>query len=193
MSARASSAAQAEMSLGHVDGGTYRIGRNVAVWKTRAENSCIIDLKFRRRKYRITKESSGTQGRNRLFVNSFRQPDGKLLQGRELLELIRKIDRFDGKLIKVQLDRIETGMHVRFDRIEKAISRSKWPRLAGKGKLCVIPITATWPQVRYVPKSALGGFSRVPLLVIQASQEMAAGEYRLLQAILFCASKARAC
>jgi hypothetical protein len=177
---------QAEMSLGHVDGGAYRLGRNVAVWKTRADDSHIIDLSFRGRRYKITKESRGPQGRCRLFVNGFRQPDGKLLQGRELTELIRKIDRFHGILIN-QLDRIETTMHAGFNRIEKALVRTKWPRLTGKGKLCVIPVTATWPQERYVPKSALGGFSRVPLPVIQASQEMAAGEYRLLQAILFCA------
>ena len=187
MIAQVSSAAQTEMSLGRIDGGTYRIGRNVAVWKTRANNSHIIDLSFRQRRYKITKESRGPQGHGRLFVNGFRQPDGKLLQGRELLELIRKIDRFHENLIKRQLDRIETTMHVRFDQIEKAIVRTKWRRPAGKGKLCTIPITATWTQERYVPKSALGGFSRVPLPVIHASQEMAAGEYRLLQAILFCA------
>jgi len=187
MIAQVSSAAQREMSLGGIDGGTYHVGRHMASWKTRPDSPNIVDLRFRRRSFTITKESRGQGGRARLFVNGFRQPDGKLLQGRELLELIRKIDRFYGKLIKVQLDRIETGMHVRFDRIEKAISRSKWPRLAGKGKLCTAPIAATWTQERYVPKFALGGFSRVPLPVIQASHEMASGEYRLLQAILFCA------
>jgi hypothetical protein len=184
MSAVRASSAQAEMSLGEVDGGAYRIGRNVAVWKTRADDSHIIDLSFRRRKYKVSKESRGPQGQCRLFVNGFRQPDGKLLQGRELTELIRKIDRFHGRLIN-QLDRIETTMHAGFDRIEKALVRPKWPRLVGKGKLCITPITATWPQQRYIPKSALGGFARVPLPAIQASQEMAAGEYRLLQAILF--------
>src|SRR5439155_10577472 len=163
MIAQVSSAAQREMSLGGIDGGTYRVGRNVAFWNTRPDSPNIINLNFRRRRFTITKECRRPQGRGRLFVNGFRQPDGKLLQGRELLELIRKIDRFYGKLINVQLDRIETGMHVRFDRIEKAISRSKWPRLAGKGKLCTAPIAATWTQERYARKSALGGCSRVPL------------------------------
>lgn len=187
MIAQVSGTAQTEMSLGRVDGGTYRAGRYVAVWKPCPDNSQIIDLAFRRRRYKITKESCGPQGRGRLFVNGFRQPDGKLLQGRDLLELIRKIDRFHGKLLKCQLDRIETTMRVGFDRIEKALVRTKWPRLPGKGKLCAVPIAATWTQERYVPQYALGGFSRVPLPVIQASREMAAGEYRLLQAILFCA------
>ncbi len=54
-------------------------------------------------------------------------------------------------------------------------------------KLCLKPVTVTWEQQRYVPKQSLGGFARVPLPLIKASRFLSDPEYRVLEAILFCA------
>jgi len=73
------------------------------------------------------------------------------------------------------------------ERIERKIDTLIGRRRESKTKLCLAPITANWPQERYIPKAALGGFARVPIPMIAASQHMARGEYRLLEVVLFCA------
>lgn len=57
-------------------------------------------------------------------------------------------------------------------------------RAVRSNKLCLEPVEVTWPQERYIPRGAPGGFSRVPECLIPASKDFASGEYRLLQAIL---------
>jgi hypothetical protein len=174
-------AQQLDLTLGAIAGGSYEIGGHVARWKCRSDDPKTIDLNFLGSEFEVTQESAGSGGRPRLYVNGFTQPDGKLLQGRSLQELIRKLYEFGEKII-CRLDRIET----KIDLIQRAV-KPRARRVSGLGKLCTVPVTVTWGQERYVPRSAIGGFSRVPLSAIPASQEMAAGEYRLLQAILFCA------
>jgi hypothetical protein len=175
---------QSELKLSVVSGGSYEAGGNKATWIPRPGSSKVIDLYFRGKRFEVTQEGSGPQGRPRFLVNRTRQPDGKLLQGREIAELIQKLDLFWPDLIELpeRLNRIEGTL----DRIEKAVA-GKRQRPPSGGKLCMSPVCITWQQERYIPRFAPGGFARVPLAAIPASQQMAAGEYRLLQAILFCA------
>jgi hypothetical protein len=173
-----SSVEQIGLAFGAMDGGSYEVGGKTATWRCRGRDSNIIDLNFDGREFKVTQESTGPQGRPRLLINGFTQPDGKLLQGRSLPELIRTL-WLQGDKIVARLNRVEA----RVDRIEKAIRiKSTRPRLSSK--LCAVPVVATWPEARYVPAGAPGGFSRVPLPLIPASQYMALGEYRLLQVIL---------
>jgi hypothetical protein len=178
-----SQAAQTELGFVVVQGGSYDVEGSKATWRSRGEK--IIDLTFAGRKFKVTREGRGVAGNPRFHVNGYTQPDGKLLQGRSIPELVRKLQRF-GKAIIRRLDRLEANMHARFDRMEK-IAAGKAPRSNGRSKLCQAPVKVEWEQCRYVPRNAPGTFSRVPEKLIAASQNMAAGEYRLLQAILICA------
>jgi hypothetical protein len=158
-------------------GGSYQVGDNTAMWRPR-RGTKIIDLRHREKDFEVAQESRGPLGRPRYFIKGFRQPDGKLLQGRQLTDLIQKLDYFWAGLITIpsQLNRIEHKVDLLLE------SRKR----SSKTKLCLKPIAVTWPQRRYIPKGSFGLFARVPLPMIPASQSMAAGEYRLLMAILVC-------
>jgi hypothetical protein len=155
---------QSELKLSVVAGGSYETpllprascrreaGGNKATWIPRPGSSKVIDLYFREKRFEVTQEGRGPQGRPRFLVNRTRKPDGKLLQGRDITELIQKLDFFWSDLIEVpvRLDRIEG----KIDRIAKAVAVETAPSgLQGQ---------------------TLGGFSRMPLPVIRASEEMTA-------------------
>src|ERR1700730_14591718 len=166
---------QSELQLAETSGGRYQVGSHIAAWRHRSGDEKIIDLSFRGKAFAITRESSTPNGRPRMFINGIRQPDGKLFQGRCLLELVRKLDDLFDDFIEIpaRLERMERKLDV-------LVARG--PR-AAKTKLCLVRVEAAWPQERYVPNGSSGGFARVPIPTISASQYMAAGEYRLLQAI----------
>jgi len=113
-----------------------------------------------------------------MFINRVRKPDGRLFQGRSILELVRKLDICFDDLVEIP---------ARLQRIERKLDKALACRPRLSTKLCLTSIAATWPQERYTPAWAVGGFARVPLPLIRASNIMAAGEYRVLLAILFCA------
>jgi hypothetical protein len=179
-----SQAAQIELGFEVIEGGSYEIGGSKATWKPRDKK--IIDLTFGRKKLKVTREGRGVAGNPRFHVNGYTQPDGKLLQGRSIPELVRKLYRFGSAIVR-RLDRIEQKMDARFDRLEKTIARGKGGRAAGQSKLCAAPVKVEWEQRRYVPRNALGAFARVPEPLIDGSRQMASGEYRLLQAVLIVA------
>jgi hypothetical protein len=170
---------QSELRLRLTAGGSYQLGEHVATWRHRLNDEKIIDLIFRGKSFEISREGSGPNGRPRMFINGVRTADGKLFQGRSLLELIRKLDLYFDDLIEIpsQLRRIER-------KLDRVLAGGR-PRPSTK--LCLASVTATWTQERYIPYGALGGFARVPIPLIPVSNTMAAGEYRLLQVILFCA------
>ena len=68
----------------------------------------------------------------------------------------------------------------RLERMERKLDTLIGRRRESKTKLCLAPIMANWPQERYIPKAALGGFARLPVPMIAASQCMAAGRISLL-------------
>lgn len=168
------------LQLPESSGGRYKVRSHIATWQHRSNDEKIIDLSFRRKRFEVTREGSGPNGRPRMLINGIRKPDGKLFQGRSLLELVRELDRHFNDFVEMpaRLQRIERKLDV--------LVAAASPRIA-KTKLCCEMVTANWPQERYVPKASLGGFARLPLPSIPASQLMAAGEFRTLLAILFCA------
>jgi hypothetical protein len=171
---------QPELQLPKISGGRYKVRSHIATWQHRSNDEKIIDLSFRGKPFEVTREGSGPNGRQRMLINGIRKPDGKLFQGRSLLELVHKLDLHFNDFVEVpaRLQRIEQKLDI--------LVAGTHPRIA-KSKLCGEKVTATWSQERYVPKASLGGFARVPIPTIAASTFMATGEYRLLQAILFCA------
>jgi hypothetical protein len=170
--------AQSELQFTMDGGGSYQVGTHAATWQRRANDEKIVDLSFRGKRFEVTREGSGPGGRPRMFINGIRTPDGKLFQGRSLTELVRKLARHFDDFVEIP---------ARLQRMERKLDTLLAARRPSKTKLCLALMTATWPQERYIPKAALGGFARVPIPIIAASQCMAAGEYRLLQAVLFCA------
>jgi len=169
---------QSELQFVLAGGARYEIGSHIATWQRRSNDEKIIDLSFRGKHFEITQEGTGSVGRPRFLVNGIRTPEGKLFQGRGLLELLRKLDDNWDSFVEIP---------ARLERIERRIDTLIGRRPPAKTKLCLVMMTATWHQERYIPKAALGGFARVPIQIIAASQCMAAGEYRVLQAVLFCA------
>src|SRR5213079_3366031 len=129
------------LKLSVVSGGCYEAGGNKATWIPRPGSSKVIDLYFREKRFEITQEGRGPQGRPRFLVNRTRQPDGKLLQGREISELIQKLACFWPDLIEVpaRLERIEGKL----DRIAKVVAGKRQRRPSG-GKLCMSPVCITW-------------------------------------------------
>jgi hypothetical protein len=178
-----SSAAQTELGFVVVQGGSYEVEESKATWRSLDEKT--IKLSFGGKEFTVTREGRGVAGNPRFHVNGYTQPDGKLLQGRSIPELVRKLHRF-GKAIIRRVDRLEANMHARFDRLEKMAS-GKAPRVVGQSKLCAAPVRVEWEQRRYIPRNAAGSFARVPEPLIDGSRSMASGEYRLIQAILILA------
>jgi hypothetical protein len=155
----------------------YEIGSHIATWQRRSNDEKIVDLSFRGKRFEITQEGSGPSGRPRMFINGIRRPDRRLFQGRSLKELVRMLDLHFDDFIEIP---------ARLERIERKLDTLIGRRRESKTKLCLAPITGNWPQERYIPAVALGGFARVPIPMIAASQHMARGEYRLLEVVLFC-------
>ena len=125
---------QPELKLSVVSGGSYEAGGNKATWAPRKHDPKVIDLDFREKRFEVTQEGRGPNGRPRFLVNRTRQPDRKLLQGRDITELIQKLDRFWPDLIEIpaRMERIEGTL----DRIEKAVAgkRQRPPeRIQGEG------------------------------------------------------------
>jgi hypothetical protein len=169
---------QRELQFALAGGASYEIGSHIATWQRRSNDEKIIDLSFRGKHFEITQEGSGPGGRPRMLINGIRRPDGRLFQGRSLLELLRELNNNWGSFVEIP---------ARLERMERKLDTLIGRHRESKTKLCLAPITANWPQERYIPKAALGGFARVPVSMIAASQCMAAGEYRVLLAVLFCA------
>ena len=171
---------QSELQFFALAGGAsrYEIRSHIATWQRRSNDEKIVDLSFRGKHFEITQEGSGPGGRPRMFINGIRRPDGRLFQGRSLKELVRMLDLHFDDFIEIP---------ARLERMERKLDTLIGRRRESKTKLCLAPITASWPQERYIPKAALGVFARVPVPMIAASQRMARGEYRLLEVVLFCA------
>jgi hypothetical protein len=111
---------QSELKLSVVSGGSYDAGGNKATWAPRHASSNVIDLYFSEKRFEVTQEGTGPNGRPRFLINRTRQPDGKLLQGRGMPELIQKLERFWPELTELpsRLDRVEGKL----DRIATAVT-----------------------------------------------------------------------
>lgn len=182
-------AEQFDLGLEVLDGGSYEVGGEKAVWRRSKGHEKAFALHFGRRRFRVTREGNGVAGNPRFHVNGFTQPDGKLLQGRSIPELVRKLHRF-GSAIVARLNRIEKRIDARFDRLERSIATVKVLPQPNKGrrvsnKLCTSPAVVTWPQSRFIPsKAGDTEFARVPSHLYSKQGEFADGEFRVLCAML---------
>ena len=131
---------QSELKLFVIEGGNYEAGGNKASWRVRP-GSNVIDLHFREKRFEITREGTGPNGRPRFLINGTRQPDGKLFQGRDILELIRKLDLFWPELIQLparfdgfegRVDRKLDRFEGKLDRIATAVTGNRHSRVGSK-------------------------------------------------------------